>query len=90
MAFVKAYEILSTNRSIHSEQFGVASGRKIRLKDLIEIFEKVTNKRINVCWGGREYRKREVMELWDSYKLLPNWKCTISLEEGLKRYSIHN
>ncbi len=89
-AFVKAYEILSSNKSIHSDQFGVASGRKIRLKDLIEIFEEVTNKRINVCWGGREYRKREVMELWDRYKLLPNWECTISLEEGLKRYSSLN
>lgn len=87
-AFIKAYEILSTNKDIYSETFGVASGRKIKLKDLIDIFEKVTNKRINVIWGGREYRKREVMELWEGYKLLPGWECKISLEEGLKRYSV--
>lgn len=86
-AFVKAYEILTSNCSIDFEQFGVASGRKIRLRDLIEIFEKVTSKKINVCWGGRGYRKREVMELWSGYKLLPDWECTISLEDGLSKYS---
>jgi nucleoside-diphosphate-sugar epimerase len=86
-AFEKSYEFLYRHKSIRSDQFGVASGRKIRLKDLIEIFEKVTNKKINICWGGREYRKREVMKLWDGYKLLPNWECSIPLEEGLQKYS---
>lgn len=89
-AFVNAYEVLSSNNAIVFDQFGVASGRKIRLKDLIEIFEEVTSKKINVCWGGREYRKREVMELWNGYKLLPNWECTISLEEGLRKYYSFN
>ena len=89
-AFVKAYDILSSNCAVKFEQFGVASGRKIRLKDLIEIFEKVTSKKINVCWGGRGYRKREVMELWSGYNLLPDWECTITLEEGFKKYSSLN
>lgn len=86
-AFVKAYEILTSNCAIDFDQFAVASGKKIRLKDLIKIYEKVTSKKINVCWGGRDYRKREVMELWSGYKLLPDWECTISLEDGLRKYS---
>lgn len=86
-AFVKAYEFLSKNKSILFDQFGVATGRKVNLRDLIDIFEDVTNKKIDISWGGREYRKREVMELWEGYKLLPNWECIITLEEGLKRYS---
>lgn len=88
---VKAYELafhyLSSNDLIKCEEFGVASGRKIKLKELISVFEKVTNKKINIYWGGREYRKREVMELWNGYKLLPNWECKITLEEGFKKYS---
>ena len=85
-AYVKAYEHLNSSISIKCDTFGVASGREVKLKDLISIFEDVTNKKINVNWGGREYRRREVMKLWDSYSLLPNWQGVISLEEGLYRY----
>lgn len=85
-AYVKAYEHLNSSISIKYDEFGVASGREIKLKDLISIFEEVTNKKINVNWGGREYRKREVMKLWSGYKTLPDWECHIKLEDGLKRY----
>lgn len=85
-AYVKAYEYLRNNVSIQSDEFGVASGKEVRLKDLIDLFEEVTNKEINVQWGGREYRRREVMKLWHAYKTLPDWECEIELKDGLKRY----
>lgn len=83
-AYLKAYEHLNSSISIKYDEFGVASGREVKLKDLISIFEEVTNKKINVNWGGREYRKREVMRLWNGYKILPNWECHIKLEDGIK------
>lgn len=85
-AFVKAYEYLSSNLSVKYDEFGVASGRRVKLNELINTFEEVTNKKINVRWGGRDYRRREVMVLWDGYKTLPGWECKIKLEDGLKRY----
>ena len=44
------------------------------------------DKKINVVWGGKPYRKREVMNLWVNGENLPNWKPKISLEEGLKLF----
>lgn len=85
-AYIKAYEYINANLSVQNEEFGVATGRRVKLKDLISIFEEVTNKKVNVRWGGREYRRREVMELWSDYKILPGWEYEITLEEGLKRY----
>lgn len=87
-AYVKAYEYLNSSISINYDEFGVASGREVKLKDLISTFEEVTNKKINVNWGGREYRKREVMEIWTGYKTLPDWECDVKLEDGLKRYGL--
>lgn len=86
-AFIKAYEYLLNHKKIKHEKYAVSSGREINLKDLISIYENVTGNKILVNWGGRPYRKREVMNLWRNFKTLPNWKCTISIEEGLKRMS---
>ncbi|WP_321328355.1 NAD(P)-dependent oxidoreductase [uncultured Ilyobacter sp.] len=84
-AFIQAYEYLSENKSVKNEEFAVSSGREIKLKELISIYEKVTGNKVLVNWGGRTYRKREVMNLWKNFKKLPKWECTISIEEGLKR-----
>ncbi|WP_319370807.1 NAD-dependent epimerase/dehydratase family protein [uncultured Ilyobacter sp.] len=89
-AFIKAYEYISANKEIQYEKFAVSSGREMRLKELIDLYEKVSGEKVLVKWGGRSYRKREVMKLWRSFKTLPGWNCRISLEEGLQRVSCQN
>ncbi|ADO82595.1 NAD-dependent epimerase/dehydratase family protein [Ilyobacter polytropus] len=89
-AFIKAYEYISENKEIQYEKYAVSSGREVKLKELIELYEKVSGEKILVKWGGRTYRKREVMKLWRNFKTLPGWTCNISLEEGLKRVSHPN
>lgn len=84
--FVKAYEYLIVKKNLNYESFAIATRRKVKLKELINIFESISGKKINVNWGGREYRKREVMKLWNAYNLLPNWEAVINLEEGLEKY----
>lgn len=64
----------------------IANDDSYQLKEVISIFEEVTNKKVNVVWGGKPYRKREVMTLWDKGDKLPNWNANISLKEGLKKY----
>lgn len=85
-AFVKAYEYL-VEQGTKYEEFGVGSRKPIQLKDLIDKFELVTGKKLNIIWGGRSYRKREVMKLWDAYESLPGWNIEINLEEGLQKYN---
>lgn len=89
-AFIKAYEYIYENKEIQYEKYAVSSGREVKLKELIELYEKVSGEKILVKWGGRSYRKREVMKLWRNFKTLPGWSCNLSLEEGLKRVSQPN
>ncbi len=85
-AFVKAYDYILENNTKYSE-FGIGTGEPIQLKQLIDIFEEVTGKKIKINWGARPYRKREVMKVWSDYSILPNWKSEINIRDGLKRYS---
>lgn len=85
-AFLIAYK--SVVNQMHSNHFryAIANQKDYKLKEVIEIFESITNKSINVVWGGRPYRNREVMELWNKGETLPGWEAVISLKEGLKKY----
>lgn len=85
-AYVIAYEHL-LKYSIGYQEYGISSGKPIKLKNLIEIFEKIKNKKNIANLGALEYRNREVMIPWNSYEQLPNWSPYISLEEGLRRFN---
>jgi len=85
-AFIKAYEYLYSHEDITDLTFGVATGNPLSLKSVIKIFEALSGEKLKIQWGGRDYRKREVMTLWTDYERLPNWTCDITIEEGLKRY----
>jgi len=85
-AYVRAYEYLMENPNVKEMEFGVGSGRAVTLRKLVQLIEQTTNQKINVNWGERKYRKREVMNIWKNYNKLPNWECQISLEEGLKLF----
>jgi nucleoside-diphosphate-sugar epimerase len=86
-AFETAYNLLLVNEANIHLTYAIANKKNYKLKDLIKVFEKATNKKVNVLWGGKPYRKREVMKLWNKGEELPNWKPKISLEQGLKRYN---
>lgn len=84
-AYLEAYAYLNDSKLIKYDEFGVGSGKTISVKTLVLMFEEATNKKMNVSWGGRPYRKREAMKPWNGYNKLPNWECQIKLEEGLRR-----
>ena len=89
-AFETAFKIiLDQNKAIH-QKFVVKSSNSYTLEEVINIFEKVTQKKVNIIWGGKPYRKREVMSIWDKGIILPNWHPGISLEDGFKLISSLN
>lgn len=85
-AYLRAYDYLNIKKDYSHEKFAVSSQRVITLKELIEIYEKVMGEKLNIRWGAKPPRKREVFRLWSNYILVPNWEPTLSLEEGLKRF----
>jgi len=84
-AYIKAIALLNndTEGKYKGQSFVVSSGNHIRLKDLAAIFEKVANKKLNIKWGERPYRKREVMKPWQNGQSVPGWKPETSIEEGI-------
>lgn len=84
-AFLLAAQRLLAGEVVSSEAYGVSSGRPISLRDLVAIYSQVSGRRLNVEWGGRPYRNREVMVPWSTVPSLPGWHPAISLEEGIRR-----
>ena len=72
-AFLVALKRLQSGQVKHSETYSVCSDNPIQLKELVKIYEKVSNIKLNVEWGGRRYRAREVMRPWSGGVTLPGW-----------------
>lgn len=89
-AFYVGSKLIDTEDYCGNNYFAVSSEKNYKLKEVIELFEKVSRKKIKVIWGGKPYRKREVMSVWDNGLRLPNWQPSISLEEGLSRYKLNS
>ena len=84
-AFVVALNRLRRGQVKSEETYSVRSDKPVQLRELATIYEEVTDSTLNIEWGGRPYRSREVMQLWSRGKILPGWSTKISLREGIKK-----
>jgi len=84
-AFMLASERLLNGKVENYEEYTVSSGKPIKLRELVETYEKIIGKKLPIEWGGRSYRPREVMVPWNKGKRLPGWSVKVELEEGIKK-----
>lgn len=84
-AFEMCAHRLLTEPSVKEEVYSLSSQDPIRLKDLVQLFEKVSDCRLPIQWGGRPYRPREIMIPWNKGKSLPGWRAKVPLTEGMKK-----
>ncbi len=84
-AYVVAAQRLLGDALARHERYAVSSGRPLPLKNLVETYAKVANRPVNVNWGARPYRAREVMVPWSNGQLIGGWRPRVSLAEGLAR-----
>ena len=89
-AFILAGKYLSESKYEHCGTYGVSSTNPISLREVVKIFENVAGKNFSIEWGGRPYQNREIMNPWNSYKLLPGWQPKIPLHEGIKKFLEQN
>jgi nucleoside-diphosphate-sugar epimerase len=80
---VAARRVRSFTEGRH-EIYSVHSGEPIRLKDLVELYFKLGDRSLDVSWGSRPYREREVMTPWNEGAWLPGWRPTTPLRKGLQ------
>lgn len=72
-----------------AESFVALSGEQLSLRDLVARVEGVTGRKLNIAWGARPYRAREVMRPWGGGVPLPGWRAKVPLEAGLKALAEH-
>jgi len=82
-AFVIALKRLRSGQVKNSETFSICSGDPVELRNLVEIYENEAGVKLNVQWGGRTYRPREVMHPWSGGVKLPGWTPQVTLREGI-------
>ena len=84
-AYLRAYELLLANNDINNNIYGVYSGYRIMLKDVIKLCQTILQKPLNINFGGRDYKPREIMMPTMACELLPCWRHKICIEDGLQK-----
>ncbi|WP_119328673.1 NAD-dependent epimerase/dehydratase family protein [Cysteiniphilum halobium] len=82
-ALIMASERLTSLDEVQYEEFAVTTQISSSLKEIVNRYEHYIGKKLNIEWGAKSYRSREVMKLWENYKILPNWQATYTFPEGL-------
>ncbi len=88
---VFAYEVLIAHLSSNqkedfkNKEFVITNNEKMSLKELSKVFEEATNTKLNIEWGARPYREREVMHPYSNGIKVPNWNQKYTLKEAIKK-----
>lgn len=64
------------------ETYCVTTGRPRELREIVATFAEVAKADPKIEWGGRPYRRFEVMEPWIGPSL-PGWSPTVELRDGI-------
>ncbi|MCF7843481.1 NAD(P)-dependent oxidoreductase [Candidatus Gracilibacteria bacterium] len=85
--YVQMINLLSkdTGRKLSGKYFVINANKILTLKKFVSIFEKISKTKLNINWGGKSYRPREVMIPWRKGLRIPGWEPSVSLEEGIKK-----
>lgn len=82
--FTRLAELLASNAEL-GDEYVLTSGRHIPLIELAQIFCEVSGRTLNIEWGGRPYRDREVMTPWKGIPV-PGWNAEINVEKGIELF----
>lgn len=82
-AYLIAAERLLEGSVSQHEIYAVSSGQPLPLQELVQLYAEVSKQAVNVNWGARPYRYREVMVPWNRGNSLVGWSPKINLVDGL-------
>lgn len=85
-AFLAAMEQIKNKEKHYNEVYFLTPEKYYSLKEVVKIYEAVKAVRLNINWGLRPYRSREVMKPFEGNRL-PGWEPKIDLKEGIGRLS---
>lgn len=79
----KIINMLLQNNNL-TDNYQLRSVHNNTLREIVDIFSSVSDKKINVAWGALDYRNNEIMEVKKIFQAPPDWCPTKSLEDGLR------
>jgi nucleoside-diphosphate-sugar epimerase len=82
-AYAIASERLISKKVMVHEAYAVSSGNPMLLKELVKRVELELGVTLQINWGGRPYRDREVMVPWTGDSL-PGWTPTIDMSDAIR------
>ena len=85
-AYEKAIQYVYKKDNSKPELFFIGSGRGLKLRNIGRIFERCAGGSLNVKWGGRPYRTREIMYSKADNRLTKKrlkWKPKFNLKDGI-------
>lgn len=74
----------------NGDTFAVKAIKRYSLKELSAIFEEATAQKLNITWGGKSYRDREVMIPWTDGQVVPGWVPKVDVAEGILLLNLNN
>ena len=77
---------LDEDHSYNGQSFSVSADERMSLQDLAKLYEESTQSTLDIVWGKRAYREREVMIPWTKGLLVPRWKQKISLKDAISKF----
>lgn len=80
---IAAERLLDGEVSMH-EYYEVSSGHQMPLKELVDKYAEFSGQNIQVNWGAKLYREREVMVPLNMGIALPGWRAKVDLQSGLR------
>lgn len=79
--------IIVGDKPANRSELHLGTGVGTRVRDLASLIEKTLGLKLNIAWGGRDYRPLDVMKAVAPQNewLAERWKAEITIEEGIKR-----
>jgi len=74
------------NELPEKSNFKLGTGVGHTLKDVASIIESITGKKTNINWGGKEYRKSDVMYAVAEKPETMHWNYKIGIEQGIDKF----
>ncbi len=81
-AFICAMRLLQNSDLKNQHVYFVNPDKFISLKEVVSIYEEILGLKLNINWGARSYRVREIMNPYIGQRL-PNWRPKVDLYRGI-------
>jgi len=80
---VCAHQLLDGVSCQPHQRYAVSSGTPVSVRQLVALLGQISGKAINVTFGARPYREREVMSPWQAGQCPPGWQAQLDPLTGL-------